>query len=160
MRLTLLLFLSLSCTCLIHDPAVAQISPDPYAPCQEMPSLITTFDADHQALMRFYTPPANASGFGRGGGDQEGGGSSPEKRARLETLYRDYLKKLEQIDFKTLSQEFKVDYILFKRDLDEHLKVSAIETAGYGKIKKWFPFSDSIYAVEKLRRRGHLPDAE
>jgi len=52
-----------------------------------MPSLITTFDADHQALIRFYTPPANASGFGRGGGDQEEG-IITGKRARLETLYR------------------------------------------------------------------------
>jgi len=59
-----------------------------------------------------------------------------KKRARLEALYRDYLKKLEQIDFKSLSQECKVDYILFKRDLDEHLKLSAIEAAGYAKIKK------------------------
>jgi len=125
-----------------------------------MPSLITRFEADHSALVRFYTTPANASGFGRGGGDQESGGASPEKRARLEALCHDYLKKLEQIDFKNLSQECKVDYILFKRDLDARLQVSANEAAGYEKIKKWFPFSDTIYAVEKLRRRGHQPDAQ
>ena len=160
MRITLLLLLSFCCAGVVHTPAFPQMSPDPYVPCQEMPHLITTYGADYKALIRYYTPPANASGFGRGGGEQEGGGFSQEKRTRLEALYRDYLKKLEQIDFKGLSQECKVDYILFKRDLDEHLKVSANEAAGYEKIKKWFPFSDSIYALEKLRRRGHQPDAE
>jgi hypothetical protein len=64
------------------------------------------------------------------------------------------------VDFNSLPQECKVDYILFKRDLDEKLYQSAKETAVYGKIKTWFPFSDSIYAIEKLRRRGHQLDAQ
>src|SRR5882757_1777227 len=146
----------------VHSPAFSQVSPGEYAPCQEMPNLITTYNADYRALVRFYTPPASGSyGFGGGrGGDQEGGGASPEKRTRLETLYRDYLKKLEQLDFKSLPQECKVDYILFKRDLDAKLQLSATDAAGYGRIKEWFPFSDSIYALEKVRRRGHQPDAE
>ncbi len=160
MRITLLLSIGFCLTGLIYTPAFSQMSPDAYAPCQEMPNLITTYNADYQALIRFYTPTANASGFGRGGGGGEGGSFSPEKRARLESLCKEYQKKLEQIDFNSLSQECKVDYILFKRDLDESLKVSAKEAAGYAKIKKWFPFSDSVYILEKMRRRGHQPDAE
>src|SRR4030081_1654501 len=98
-----LLFLSVS--------ALSQISPDPYVPCQEMPNLIESYNADLRALTRFYT----SSYFGgRNGGNQvstEGG--SPEKRARLDELLHEYGKKLDQLDFKSLSQECKVDYILF-----------------------------------------------
>jgi len=143
------------------SPVFSQLSPGEYAPCQEMPNLITTYNADYRALVRFYTPAANGSaggGFGRGGGQD--GFPSPEKRTRLEGLYREYLKKLDQLDFKGLSQECKVDFILFKRDLNERLQLSADGAAEYGKIRSWFPFADSIYALEKLRRRGHPLDAE
>jgi hypothetical protein len=135
----------------------AQVSPDPYVPCQEMPNLIENFNADFRAVIRFY----NTSFYGsRGRGDQNSQGGSPEKRTRLDELFHEYLNKLEQIDFKSLPQECKVDYILFKRDLTEKLRQSGEETVVYDKIKSWFPFSDSIYAAEKLRRRGHPLDAQ
>jgi uncharacterized protein (DUF885 family) len=87
-------------------------------------------------------------------------GGSPEKRARLDELCHEYLKKLDGIDFKSLPQECKVDYILFKRDLTEKLRLSAGESVQYNKVSAWFPFADSIYAIEKLRRRGHQLDAQ
>jgi hypothetical protein len=156
----LLLLLSLSCSGIIHTPAFSQVSPGEYAPCQEMPDLITKYNADYRAIVRFYTLPANGGfGFGyggRGGGGDQEGGASPEKRVRLETLYHDYLKKLEQLDFKSLPQECKVDYILFKRNLDDKLGSSAREASQYTKVKNWFPFSDSVYALEMLRRRGWM----
>ena len=133
----------------------AQISPDPYVPCQEMPNLIENYNADLRSLVRYYT----SSYFGgrtAGGGNfvlTEGG--SPEKRARLSTLYHDYLNRLERLDFKSLPQECKVDYILFKRELNGKLQQAADEASQYDKIKGYFPFSDSVYAIEKLRRRGH-----
>jgi uncharacterized protein (DUF885 family) len=137
---------------------LAQISPNAYVPCQEMPSLMENYNADLRAIIRFYT----SSFFGgRNGGyfvSTEGG--SPEKRARLETLYHEYLDKLARIDFNGLPQECKVDYILFKRDLKQKLEQSAAEAIQYNKVKTWFPFADSIYAIEKLRRRGHQLNAE
>lgn len=78
----------------------------------------------------------------------------------MEKLYRDYLEKLNAISFKNLSQECKVDYILFKRDINERLRQSAKEEIEYKKIQQWLPFADKIYALEKIRRRGHQPDAE
>jgi uncharacterized protein (DUF885 family) len=137
--------------------AMPQMSPDPYVPCQEMPNLITNYNADFRAITRFYT--SNFFG-GRNNGNPAAEGGSPEKRARLDELHQEYLKKLEKIDFKSLQQECKVDYILFKRDLVEKLRASAAEAAQYNKIKAWFPFSDSLYATEKLRRRGHPLDAQ
>ncbi|WP_442590005.1 DUF885 family protein [Pedobacter sp. AW31-3R] len=130
-----------------------------YVPCQEMPDLITRFNADSRSLTRFYTPASENNFRGGYGGGSDAGGS-PEKRTRLNTLYTDYLKKLSEISFDALSQECKVDYLLFKRDLNEKLKLAADEAAEYEKIKKWFPFADQIYALEKTRRRGIQPAAE
>src|SRR5438309_1542903 len=99
----------------IHNRATAQ-SPGEYVPCQEMPNLIETYNADLSALTRFYTSSFyGGRHFGNQGDGSEGG--SPEKRARLEDLYHEYLNKLDKLDFKSLPQECKVDYILFKRDL-------------------------------------------
>lgn len=136
----------------------AQVSPDPYVPCQEMPMLIENFGTDARAVTRFY----NTSFYGsrNGGGDRNAKGGSPEKRERLDELYHEYLGKLERVDFNGLPQECKVDYILFKRELVERLRASAEEAVVYNKLKNWFPFSDSIYSAEKLRRRGHPLDAQ
>ncbi len=137
----------------------AQVSPDAYVPCQEMPNLMENYNADLRALVRFY----NSSFYGSRGGfgnNVNTEGASPELRGRLDELYHEYLDKLEHLDFKGLPQECKVDYILFKRNLNEKVRASAAEAAQYNKVMHWFPFADSIYAIEKLRRRGHVLNSE
>ncbi|TDH24267.1 DUF885 domain-containing protein [Segetibacter sp. 3557_3] len=126
-----------------------------------MPDLITKFNADYRVLVRFYTP-TTAGGGGRGGfgASPDAGVGSPEKRERLNTLYDEYMKKLAAINFNSLPQECKVDYILFKRDLSQKINQSADEAKEYEKIRQWLPFSPKIYALEKSRRRGTQPDAE
>jgi len=123
-----------------------------------MPSLIENYNADLRALTRFYT----SSFFGArgGGGNIPAEGGSPEKRARLQQLYHEYLDKLEHTDFKSLPQECKVDYILFKRELTGKLQLASDEAIQYDKVKSWLPFADSIYAIERQRRRGHVLNSE
>src|SRR5271154_1812558 len=89
-------------------------SKDEYVPCSEIPNIMQLYNADYNALERFYTPSGNDSPFGFGRRDNNGA-TSPEKRERMEKLYKEYLQKLAQIDFDKLPQECKVDYILFKR---------------------------------------------
>ncbi|HTR29859.1 MAG TPA: DUF885 family protein [Puia sp.] len=131
----------------------AQVSPAPYVPCQEMPVLIEHHRSDARSVTRFY----NSSFYGtRFGGVAA---VSPELRSRLSSLDREYLVKLGQVNFDGLPQECKADYILFHRDLCDHLRRLAIDSARYIKVRNWFPFADSIYALERMRRRGHRPDA-
>src|SRR5688572_19276542 len=113
---------------LVSSPVVsiAQSKEHDYVPCEEMPNLMQHYAADSRALSRYYSPMASGASRGPGGGD--GGVGSHEKRGRLEKLNNEYLKKLEQVNFKNLPQECKVDYILFKRDLKEKLRQSAQET--------------------------------
>lgn len=142
---------------LTSNQGVAQISPDPYVPCQEMPNLMQNYEADLRALTRFYTSTFYGNRYQGYAGIE---GASPEIRARFDSLYKEYLAKTEALDFNSLPQECKVDYILFKRDLKEQLRASAEEQKQYDKIIHWFPFADSIYATEKLRRRGHVLNSE
>ncbi len=131
----------------------AQVAPAPYVPCQEMPMLIENYRADAQAVTRFY----NTNYYGTRFRGSEA--VSPEVRARLRVLDRDYLSKLDRVEFAGLPQECKVDWILFRRNLLDNLRQLSVDSGRYEKLRVWFPFADSIYALEKRRRRGHKLDA-
>ncbi|MBD2756288.1 DUF885 family protein [Spirosoma validum] len=105
--------------------------------------LITQYEADYGSLSRFYIV-----------------NGSPERRERFQKLSNDYLAQLQKLDFNRMNTDSRVDYILFRRDLQETLQKLAQEAAERDQIKAWFPFADSLYAVEKLRRRGHVLNAQ
>src|SRR5690606_28216000 len=92
-------------------------------PCQEVPQLIQQFSADRRAIDRFYVV-----------------NMSPERRDRLISLYNEYLTALNKLDFGTLNQECKVDYLLFRRNLNEYIRFATKEEAEFGKVATWFPF--------------------
>jgi hypothetical protein len=96
-------FAALVCCLFVSGNVWAQVSPDAYVPCQEMPTLIGHFNADYRALVRFY----NTSFYGNrgGGGNVEGG--SPEKRQRLDDICHEYLKRLDAVDFSSLPNQLK-----------------------------------------------------
>jgi len=114
-----------------------------FVPCNEMPDIIHNYNTDHRSLLRFYTIK-----------------NSPEKRERIGVLLEDYKVRLQKIDFDRLSQECKADYILFKRDLEIELYSLGQEKMEYEALAQWFPFADRIYQIEKLRRRGGVPDSK
>ncbi|MCK8494917.1 DUF885 domain-containing protein [Spirosoma sp. RP8] len=105
--------------------------------------LLIQFHADRGSLNRFYIVTG-----------------SPERRVRFQTFYTDYLNRLEALNFDRMNTDSRVDYLLFKRDLAEQLHKLNIEAVERDRINAWFPFADSLYAVEKRRRRGHLPNAQ
>ncbi len=105
--------------------------------------LMTQYEADYGSLSRFYVVTG-----------------SPERRERFQKLTNEYLTQLQKLDFDRMNTDSRVDYILFRRDLQENLQKLSQEASEREKIKAWFPFADSIYAVEKLRRRGHVLNAQ
>ena len=109
----------------------------PPAPVTEIYELAINCKADYGSLSRFYFIK-----------------NSPERRERFKQFYQDYLSRLEAMDFDKLSTGGKVDYLLFKRSLDENLYQLSIEAKEYGAVKKWVPFGNVIYNLEKERRRG------
>lgn len=125
-----------------YAPLSAQMNKD-YVPCNEMPNIIQNYYADVTALDRVYIV--------------EG---SPELRERYKKLAADYLERLDKISYAGLTQGCKADYVLFKRDLKEAVFQAGAEAASFAAVQEWFPFADSIYALEKIRRRGGMVDGK
>ncbi|HSB92837.1 MAG TPA: DUF885 family protein, partial [Flavitalea sp.] len=110
---------------------------------QNIQNLLMQFNADHGSLDRFYFIS-----------------SSPERRQRMEALYADYVQRLKQVNFDNLNVSERVDYILFSNQLSgwtDELKKEGVE---YDAIQRWLPFADSIYAIERPRRRGAIVNGE
>ena len=103
----------------------------------EVNNLMVQYQADRGSLTRFYAVPF-----------------SPERRERLVKFQQDYLQQLESLPFDQLSTGSKVDYILFKRNIDNQIRLLDAEAKGYEQIKNLLPFASPIYELEKQRRRG------
>jgi uncharacterized protein (DUF885 family) len=109
----------------------------------KMPTILQHFQADKGSLERFYVIDA-----------------SPERRQRFVSFNNEYLKKLQELSFNGLSQSDKVDYLLFKSQLNANLNDLKEEESAYQSSKNWVDFASVIYAQEKSRRRGANIDAE
>ena len=109
----------------------------------EVNNLMVQYQADRGSLTRFYAVPF-----------------SPERRERLVKFQQDYLQQLGSLSFDQLSTGSKVDYLLFKRNIDNQIRLLDAEAKGYEQIKKLFPFAPPIYELEKQRRRGLSMDGK
>src|ERR1700710_881202 len=94
-----------------------------YLQSSEMHDMMVQYNADLGSITRFYATNTN-NGFGGGGGGGRGGGqgnnyNSPERRTRMQKLISDYEKQMNAVSFDKISVYAKVDYILFKRVLDD-----------------------------------------
>jgi hypothetical protein len=106
----------------------------------EIYSLIINYQADRGSLERFYFVPG-----------------SPERRERMTQFYKDYLARLQQLPFESMSTGGKVDYILMKRGLENELFLLAQEEKESTQVTKYTATGSFIYELEKQRRRGlHL----
>jgi len=139
------ILISFSGSFLMAVQTIAQPLPEPplYQHTSEVNNVMVRFYADYGNLSRFYTIE-----------------NSPERRQKLLTIVNSYLDNLKELDFDKLNTGTQVDYILFHRDLKEMQYQLNKEAVEYEATKKWFPFADSMYVYEKLRRRGAKLDAE
>jgi uncharacterized protein (DUF885 family) len=131
----------LLCMAFITLPATAQNVL--YQQSSEVNNLMLQYEADRGSLNRFYFVE-----------------NSPERRQRFTTLYNDYLKQLQQLNYESLPAGSRVDYILFKRNLGEQLRLLDVEQKECTLLSNWFSFAPTIYEMEKFRRRGPQPDAQ
>ncbi|GGZ90406.1 DUF885 family protein [Algibacter mikhailovii] len=110
-------------------------------PISELFQLANTYQQDYNSLSRFYVIQ-----------------NSPEKRKRFETLSKDYISKLDALQFDQLSRDGKVDYILIKQHLVIKLFELSTEQKEYDLLYKWIGFGEPLYELEKQRRRGKQMD--
>lgn len=149
----LLLFCSIICV----RQSNSQITTSLYAQTSEMGDMMAQYDADKGSIVRFYSSGGNESNWWA---PQRNSYNSPERRQRLLENIQSYLKEMEKLDFGKFNVNGKVDYILFRRNLEDEQYSLKEEDALYQQVTKYVPFSDRIYALEKPRRRGIAVNGE
>lgn len=110
---------------------------DTYYQTSEVQPLIQQYQADKGSLSRFYTIV-----------------NSPERRTRMFAFNKDYLTQLESLNYDKLKIDARVDYILLQREIKNELFLLDAEEKEVQLTNHYFPFAESIYELEKKRRRG------
>ncbi|WP_290798992.1 DUF885 family protein [Flavihumibacter sp. UBA7668] len=103
----------------------------------ELTNTILRYKADKGILDRFYFLE-----------------TSPERIERMKILNTDYLNVIKQFKYDQLSMDGMVDYVLFKRTIQNELRSLEEDAAGLPIAKTYIPFSDAVFGYEKRRRRG------
>jgi len=134
----------LTALCLVISlHAVSQDTDVLYEQSSEVNNLMVPYNADYGSLNRFY--------YMR---------NSMERIERFEVFNKEYLDKLEKMDFNSLNASGRVDYVLFKRDLNDNLRELELEKSEMQRVQSWIAFAGPIYALEKRRRRGDSMDGQ
>src|SRR2546421_9373214 len=117
---------------------IASLSPevaDSLGP-REMRALIEYYIADRGSLQRSFFV-----------------NNSPARRERFRKFYSDALERIQKLNFDGMSQEGKVDYILFRSHLEHELRQIDLEAKQQAEIEPLSPFGKTIVDFEESRRR-------
>jgi uncharacterized protein (DUF885 family) len=107
----------------------------------ELRGLIERYVADRGSLSRSY--PVEIS---------------PARRARFKQFYSDWLATLAKLNFDTLGQEGKVDYLLFKTHINHELQQEELQGNALAEIALFTPFAQTITDLSEARRRMEKVD--
>jgi len=113
------------------------------AQATELVHLIQTYQADRGALTRLYTHRLSAAYF-----------------ARMESFNTDYLKSLQAQNYEALSEDGKVDYLLFRNYLEKQLAELDLEKRDFMQIQSVLAFSKPLEEFVVGRRRAVQPNAQ
>ncbi|WP_239057441.1 DUF885 family protein [Muricauda sp. TY007] len=113
------------------------------AQTSKMADIVTEFEADNWALNRTYIVD-----------------ESEEYYQRFSTFYSDWEKKMGDIDFASLSQQGKVDYILLKNLVTKGEYFLNQDYDAYKEVDDVGNFAKDIFPFIQDRRRGKKPDAK
>jgi uncharacterized protein (DUF885 family) len=114
----------------------APATPNGKAQVSEMRDAIERYTVDRGSLNRSY-PVA----------------TSRARRERFKKFYNEWLTSLQSLDFDSMSEDGKIDYILFKNHLEYELRQIDIQGRQLSEIEPLVPFSATIIDLEESRRR-------
>src|SRR5215213_9563788 len=112
------------------------------APVSEMRSAIERYTVDRGSLTRSYPVPLSRS-----------------RRERFRKFYEEWLASLKALDFDSMSQDGKIDYILFKNHLEYEVRQLDIQSRQINEIEPLVPFAAKIIELEEARRRMEPMDS-
>ncbi len=107
----------------------------------ELRPLMERFTADRGNLQRFYNLE-----------------DSPERRERFRKYYEAWLSRLSELNFDKLSQDGKIDYIVFRNGLDHDIRVLDLNAKDDADAKPYVPFAPTILELEMCRQEMQTLD--
>jgi hypothetical protein len=78
---------------------------------------------------------------------------SPARAARFRQFYSEWLSRIQQMNFDSMSQAGKVDYLLLKNHLEDETRQLDIQSKQIAEIQPLVPFLKTIVDLEEARRR-------
>ena len=78
---------------------------------------------------------------------------SRTRRERFKKFYNEWLASLQSLDFDSMSEDGKIDYLLFKNHLEYELRQLDIQSRQLAEIEPLVPFAGTIISLEEARRR-------
>jgi hypothetical protein len=102
----------------------------------EMRPMMERFAADRGNLQRFYNIAP-----------------SQERRARMRKFYEETKAALVARDFDSMSQDGKVDYVLFRNEVDHELRRLDLEAKEESENAAYLPFAATIIGLEETRQK-------
>ena len=111
-------------------------------PVSEMRNSIERYTADRGSLARSYPVQTSRS-----------------RRERFKKFYEEWLTSLQSLDFDSMSEDGKIDYILFKNHLEYELRQLDIQARQMTEIEPLVPFGTKIIELEEARRRMEPMDS-
>src|ERR1043166_4941190 len=127
----------LLCFFTIQIPAQTYINPNGTKEhASEMRSAIERYTVDRGSLTRSYPVAV-----------------SPARRERFRKFYNEWLASLQSLDFDSMSEDGKIDYLLFKNHLEYDLRQLDCQARQFSEIEPLVPFADKIIALDEARRR-------
>src|SRR5260221_4643632 len=107
----------------------------------EMRTAIERYVADWNSLTRAY-PIDNSAG----------------QRDRMMRFYREWLDRLPALDFESMSQEGRIDYLLFRNHVQHEVRQLELKTKAEAATAPFLPFAQTIVGLEESRRRMETVD--
>ncbi|WPR74558.1 DUF885 family protein [Algoriphagus sp. NG3] len=114
-----------------------------YAFSTELVQTIQMYQADYGALRRLYSNTLSEEYF-----------------TRIQKFNQGYLSVLGEVNYNSLSEDGKIDYVLFRNYLEKQLAELAIEKASFDEIAGVLAFSGDLEEFYQGRRRAKKPEPE
>jgi hypothetical protein len=105
----------------------------------EMRSVIERYSADRGSLARFYSVEASSA-----------------RQARMKQFYSDWLATLAKLDFDSMSQDGRIDYLLFKNHLVHELRQLDLQVKALAEVAALVPFAHPS-PISKTHDAGWKP---
>ena len=105
-------------------------------PASEMRSAIERYTVDRGNLTRSYPVAVSRT-----------------RRERFRKFYNESLASLQSLNFDSMSQDGKIDYLLFKNHLEYELRQLDIQSRQISEVEPLLPFATKIVELEEARRR-------